>query len=351
MTDSAVGSNRKQCPQCQLVFIGNVINCPCDGAQLIYTAVALAEADIVPGYRLEREIGSGGSAKVYRATTSRTHEPVAIKILHLWHVNDEDMVAHFKLEAELTSRLSSRHTINVKDFGTLEDGRPFMVMDFIDGVSLHSFVENEPVSPDFALPIFIQTAWGLAHCHALGIVHCDIKPSNILLSEDEGERNVVKIVDFGIAKFTHDRLGGLSPQGETRGSPLYMSPEQCMGRPLDQRSDIYSLGCMMYEMLTGRPAFFAAEAIEVMKKHVYEEPLPFFLSPSEGACGLEKIVMKAMAKKVEDRYSDISRLQIDLQRCLAKMRSQQASARRQRMQIVQPISAAQAVSKQSNAVA
>ncbi|MBU6455793.1 MAG: serine/threonine protein kinase [Cyanobacteria bacterium REEB67] len=338
------GSNRKQCPQCHLVFIGDVQTCPCDGSVLAYTSLVSYDAEVVPGYRLEREVGSGGSAKVYKAVCLQTHEPVAVKILHEWHVDDLDQVEHFNKEAELTSRLSSRHTINVKDFGTLPDLRPYMVMDYIDGQPLSSFIENEPVSADWALPIFVQIAWGLAHCHALGIVHCDIKPSNILLSEQGDDRNVVKIVDFGIAKSVHDLNGTGSPEGETRGSPLYMSPEQCMGRVLDNRSDIYSLGCLMYEMLTGRPVFFAAEAVAVMKKHVYETPMPFFLSPNEGAAGLEKIVLKAISKKVGDRYQDISRLQIDLQRCLASMRSQQAVERRRRMQVVQPLYAVPAVS-------
>ena len=338
VTDStSAGPNRKQCPQCHLVFIGNVVSCPCDGSLLLYTAIPLTDAHQIEGYRLEREVGSGGSAKVFKAVCLKTHQPVAIKILHEWHINDVDQLQHFNKEAELTSRLSSRHTINVRDFGTLADGRPFMVMDYIDGLSLSSFIENEPVSADWALPIFVQIAWGLAHCHALGIIHCDIKPSNILLADENSERNVVKIVDFGIAKSAHDLMGTGSPQGETRGSPLYMSPEQCMGRVLDHRSDIYSLGCLMYEMLTGRPVFFAAEAVAVMKKHVYETPMPFFLSPTEGAAGLEKIVLKAISKKVEDRYQDISRLQIDLQRCLATMRSQQSVARRSRMQVLQVV--------------
>jgi serine/threonine-protein kinase len=192
-----------------------------------------------------------------------------------------------------------------------------MVMDFIDGCCVSSIVDKDGAMPCHrALPIFIQVAEGLAHAHEQGIVHRDIKLSNIMLVTQNGVLDIVKIVDFGIAKQwlkTDNNMEAFTLAGEVHGSPLYMSPEQCRGITLDHRSDIYSLGSVMYEMLTGRPIFTGENPVTVMTKHIHEAPKPLGL-PISIICGeIERIVLKALAKKPEDRYSTANDLKSDLQ--------------------------------------
>ena len=304
---------RKFCQHCHLLFIGEVATCPTDGSVLVAASVADDEANLVPGYRLLREVGIGATAKVFKAVRLADQSEFAIKILHPWLLEDFDTVCRFSNEAEISSRLSSCHTVSVEESGRLADGRPFMVMEYIEGFDISTVLEKqEPMAPSWAVPVFMQLASGLAHCHDQGIVHKDIKPANVLLAE-MGGKIVVKIVDFGIAQQTlAGNVVSLLRAGETVGSPMYMSPEQCMGRVVDQRSDIYSMGCLMYEILTGQPVFFAEDAVTLMKKHVYQEAAPFVLLPTRQVILLEKIVFKAMAKNPFDRYQNVHAMLKDL---------------------------------------
>jgi serine/threonine-protein kinase len=292
-------------------------HCPHDGSQLTILASDQIDPGTVPGFRLEEEIGQGATGLVYKATRIGTSESLAIKILHLSLVGDVEMVQRFKQEAELTSSLSSRHIVGVKEYGLLKDGRPYMVMDYIQGCCVSSIVDEEgAMAPHRALPIFIQVAIGLAHTHEHGIMHRDIKLNNIMLVNNKDDHDLVKIVDFGIAKqwLKSDVDGAvLTLAGAALGSPLYMSPEQCLGRKMDHRTDIYSLGSVMYEMLTGRPIFSGPDPISIMKQHIYEPPLPMDLPISCASAEIEPIVLKALAKNPADRYSSVNELKSDLQ--------------------------------------
>jgi serine/threonine protein kinase len=316
-------SSKRLCLVCNLVFTGNLTICPCDGSQLAIAPKPKIEAEIVPGFRLKRQIGQGSAGIVYQATRIATGESVAIKILRLSLVSDLEVVRRFKQEVELTSRLSSRHIVTVKEFGLVYDGRPYMVMDYIDGCCLSSLVGEEcAMSSDRALPIFIQVAIGLANAHEHGIMHRDIKLSNIMLVGSK-PNDVVKIVDFGIAKQWLNNSNssmGFTLAGEAVGSPSYMSPEQCLGTTVDQRTDIYSLGCVMYETLTGRPVFEGQNAVAVMSKHINEIPSPMALPTSCVSAELERIAFKAMAKNPEDRYATANQLKSALQFSLYKLK-------------------------------
>jgi serine/threonine protein kinase len=312
------------CFVCNLEYMGDLKQCPCDGSKLTLVSEPPDQPDIVPGFRLEGEIGQGAAGRVYKAVRIGTTEPVAVKILHLSLVNDLDLVQRFKQEAELTSRLSSRHIVAVRQYGLLNDGRPYLAMDYIDGSCVSSIVDKEgSMAPQRALPIFIQVATGLAHAHAHGIMHRDIKPNNIMLIDMEGECDVVKIVDFGIAKHWSKDGSGMAPQtlaGEAIGSPLYMSPEQCLGRAVDQRTDIYSLGSVMYETLTGRPIFTGANAFTIMTKHIHETPQAMGLPKFPAFADIERIVLKALAKRPAERYATVNDLKSDLEFCLYNLK-------------------------------
>ena len=213
----------KFCLVCHLTFQGDVKKCPCDGSPLTVIHDREVRLDLIPGFKLEGESGHGSTGKVYRATRLSNGETVAIKILHLPLVDDLELVLRFKQEAELTSRLSSKHIVGVKEFGLLNDGRPYMIMDYIEGPCVSTIVHAEgAMDVERALPIFIQVATGLAHAHEQGIMHRDIKLSNIMLVDQDGEIDVAKIVDFGIAKQWHRWNGAataLTAAGEALAAP------------------------------------------------------------------------------------------------------------------------------------
>jgi len=314
-------SGERLCLVCNQTYPGDQLSCPSDKTPLIAIFDHHKEADSVPGYALLDLAGRGASSKVYKGQHIETGKIVAIKILHQTLATSLDLVRRFKKEAELSSRLSSPHTVALNNFGLLSDGRPYMVMEHIDGVPAHLAVTKpEKFSLQRALPIFIQIADGLAHAHDIGIVHRDIKPSNIMLLEAHGMRDFVKIVDFGIAKmWSHDSSMVLTREGEAVGSPMYMSPEQCMGTTVDQRTDIYSLGCLMYEMLTGRLIFTAEDPMKLMGKHISEMPPPMALSDSPASLEMERIVTKALAKNPKNRHVRAMQLKFELQAVLCSL--------------------------------
>ncbi len=306
------------CLVCNLDYIGSLQRCPKDGSPLVLLESAPPLADQVPGYILEKEIGKGATGKIYKAIETETNSVSAIKIMHEFLANEQEIVARFNQEAALTHRLNSPHTVGVKKFSWLSDGRPYIVMEYVEGVSASSLISEEPIAAERAVPIFIQIASGLSHAHKHGIMHRDIKPSNIMLV-NEGTRDLVKIVDFGCAK----RLSAsdksalhLTNQGEAVGSPIYMSPEQCQGHPIDHRTDIYSLGCVMYEMLTGRPIFSARDIIQLMHKHINEDPAPLNLPTAFMATELNRIVRKAVAKNPNHRFQDANEIKQELEQSL-----------------------------------
>lgn len=211
---------------------------------------------MIDKYEIFEPIGRGGKSVVFKARDSETQKIVACKLLLPQLLDDERNTKRFKQEAIAAKRLEHPNINSVSDFGEWR-GQLYMIMEYLEGMSLAELIEKQgKLSINQAVPIFVQIANGCAYAHGKNIIHRDLKPSNVLLTQKNGQNDFVKIIDFGIAKIMSDStIAGtkLTRTGEVFGSPLYMSPEQCMGHVVDQTSDIYSLGTLMYEALTGRP--------------------------------------------------------------------------------------------------
>lgn len=266
-------------------------------------------------YKLISVLGAGGMGTVYKAKDILVDRIVAIKVLRADSHND-DLIRRFQREAKIAARIDHRNCLGLLDFG-IDNDRPYLVMPFVDGRTLSEFIKQErSIAPLTAIELFIQICEGLDAAHRMGVVHRDIKPSNVVLLESP-VGITVKILDFGIAKLREpDGQSGatMTTTGELLGSPRYMSPEQCEGQPADERSDIYSLGILMYETLTGEPPFRDENVFAIIEKHRKEDPAPLFLSGINNkiAKQLEAIVFKCLAKDPAHRYQVISHLQIDL---------------------------------------
>ncbi len=294
--------------------------CPDDNTPL----TALGEEDQLVGttladrYEIMEVIGGGGMGLVYKARHKLMNRIVAIKMLHKHMISSKDTLKRFQLEAQAASCLSLPNILTVYDFGLTNEGQPYMVMDYLEGTSLADVLEEEHhLLPERAVNIFIQACAGLAHAHQKGVLHRDIKPSNIMLVNFGDQADFVKIVDFGIAKLLNQGVGELTKTGEVYGSPSYMSPEQCRGKETDARSDIYSMGCVMYRTLSGRPLFSGDDIIELLFKQVSEPPAPFDADlniPND----LETAIFKALAKDAGDRYQTMGEFKEALEKYVDK---------------------------------
>ncbi len=277
-------------------------------ARAIRLETSLAGAHI-GNYELESIVAEGGAGSVYRAKHRLLDKFVAFKVLRTDHRLDENTLARFKNEAQLASTFNQENVCNVMDFGILDDGRPYIVMDWIEGQTISDLIKaKNQISSDEAIQILLQVCEGLKYAHRKGLVHRDIKPSNVILSRSENGVTA-KIVDFGIAKLIDHEGEQLTNTGVVLGSPPYMSPEQCMGLPVDYRSDIYSLGCLLYEMLAGRPPFLGETAMLTILGHIQgnltalTEVRKTDLPPS-----LAFVTSKALEKKPEDRFQSVEEL-------------------------------------------
>lgn len=264
-------------------------------------------------YEILSEVGSGASGVVYKAKQLPIGRLVAIKMLHS-HLLTALVIKRFFREAKIISRFSHPNVISIFDFGISDEHKPFIVMDYVEGTALDEMILNtDPFPLDLTKSIVCQVCDGLSHAHAQGVVHRDLKPSNIKLVRLDSGLFLVKILDFGLAKILEGEEGNtdrITNDGETVGTPAYMSPEQVMGKELDQRSDLYSLGCVMYHCLAGMPPFVGETKMETMLKHLNEAPMSLnepgeepFLQPE-----LEAIMMKALAKLPSDRFQSMSAL-------------------------------------------
>ena len=267
-------------------------------------------------YQVVRMLGSGGMAHVY-LVRNPSDKLLAMKILNSEYTHDHEANERFEREARIIRKLRHSNIISVFDFGKMPDGRSYFVMEYVEGESLLSALEREiSLSTRRTCRIFLQICDAMAHAHRNGIVHRDLKPSNIVLLNEGKKTDQVKIVDFGIAKINQTPTevdSRLTQEGQIFGSPAYMSPEQCLGKQIDQRSDIYSIGCVMYQSLCGVPPFAAAPSLALLYKHVTESPPTSIPVPSGNiAPGLEKIVLKTLAKDPNDRYQSMMDIESDL---------------------------------------
>lgn len=270
-------------------------------------------------FRIISVIGLGGMGVVYLAEHAGLKRRCALKILASELVNEKDWL-RFQAEAKTLAGLTHPTLVKVYDLGIHDNHVPFYAMDYLAGRTLETeIIENGPVSIEFALKIFIELLDGLAYAHRNGIIHRDIKPGNIMLCRNENGTTSAKILDFGIAK-----LGGaasrekqnLTSTGEIFGSPYYMSPEQCIGLEVDARSDIYSMGCSLFEALTGFVPFEAETPLDTVALH--EEGAPPSLAEVDGSrkysASMEMVVAKCLSKRPEDRYQSAKEMAIDLMR-------------------------------------
>ncbi|MEU8707405.1 serine/threonine-protein kinase [Streptomyces sp. NPDC048565] len=249
-------------------------------------------------YRLISPIGRGGMGEVWRATDEVLGRAVAVKLL-LGDQADASSTARFRLEAQTAARLSHPHLVAVFDFGSWED-RFFLVMELVEGRSLGDLLEaQESVHPEQVALIAGQAAAGLAAAHRQGIVHRDIKPGNLMLDADGS----VKIGDFGIAQFVDDPSTALTTAGHIVGTSLYLAPERALGRTADSASDMYSLGCVVYQLLVGQPPFRSDTATATLYQHVDTPPVPVRQRGVDVSPAFDSYLLGLLAKQPEDRPS------------------------------------------------
>ena len=254
-------------------------------------------------YQLLEKLGSGGMADVFRARDLMLDRSVAIKVLRKDYSGNAEFQNHFRLEARAAANLSHPNIVTVHDFG-FSDNLLFIVMEYIPGKDLKQLIrEQGRFSVETGIPLIIQACAGLGYAHRAGLVHCDVKPHNMLVSKD----GRLKVTDFGIAR----ALATVTPGERTDvvwGSPLYFSPEQARGEAPSPASDVYSLGVVMYELLCGTPPFTASTSDELARLHISARPIPIREYIPDIPTALEEIIMKVLSKEPAARYRTADQL-------------------------------------------
>ncbi|MFG1998133.1 Stk1 family PASTA domain-containing Ser/Thr kinase [Spirillospora sp. NPDC048911] len=267
-------------------------------------------------YELDGVIGRGGMAEVYRARDLRLDRVVAIKTLRSDLARDPTFQARFRREAQSAASLNHPSVIAVYDTGEDMIGDtsiPYIVMEYVDGSTLRDLLrENRALMPEKALEIVDGILRALDYSHRGQIVHRDIKPANVMLTRN----HEVKVMDFGIARAMHDAASTMTQTAQVIGTAQYLSPEQARGERVDARSDIYSTGCVLYELLTGKPPFTGDSPVAIAYQHVREEPIPPSQVDPEIPQWADAIVLKAMAKDADHRYQDATEFRQEIQRAL-----------------------------------
>ncbi|MCU0692232.1 MAG: serine/threonine protein kinase, partial [Polyangiaceae bacterium] len=265
-------------------------------------------------YRVEAELGTGGMGAVYRAEHTLMRKRLAIKVLHPEMTRQPEVVARFEREAMAAAHIEHPNVAAATDFGKLEDGSFFLVLEYVEGRSLREVLDAEQLGPSRVLHIGKQITSALVRAHSLGIVHRDLKPENVMLVKRDDDPDFVKVLDFGIAKVPVAEITketgrphkALTQAGMVYGTPEYMAPEQALGREVDARADLYALGVMFYEMLSGRRPFEADNPVTLLGMQVTQCPPPFAKTaptrpiPTE----LEALVMELLEKEAERRPTD-----------------------------------------------
>lgn len=311
-----MSSYKKVCLSCKTEYDSQDDSCPRDGGQLVPVANdPLIGTTFADKYQILKVLGSGGMSVIYQARHKYMERICAVKLLHPFLVADASMFQRFQYEAKAASNLDHPNVVRVHDFGITDDGRAYLVMDYLSGEDLSSILERDVILPeDKAREIFRQACMGLDHAHSKGVIHRDLKPSNLFLEPQSDGSIIVKLVDFGIAKINVpgeiESGQNLTRTGEVFGSPLYMSPEQCAGLSLDARSDIYSLGCLMYEVVAGKTPLIGSTAFDTMQMHLKTKPQkPTEVSPRISLSPqTEAVIMQCLAKRPADRFSSVADL-------------------------------------------
>lgn len=306
----------RTCEICGTIF--DIAAAKCDDCRMPLPDVEEIEfpggKDFTDKYEVNGVLGRGGMSTVFKARHKGLSKDFAIKFMDEARSNDPQYLRRFQLEAQALSQMSHPNVVSIHDYGVSESRYPYIVMDYVEGVPLSRALnrfEAFPVSR--CLNIFKQSCRGIGHAHKKGIIHRDLKPANIILSTNEGREHVI-IVDFGVAKRIETEntpSERLTREGKVFGTTTYMSPEHCLGQKLDPRSDIYAFGCIMYEVLTGRPPFVGDNVLDTLQKQINEdaEPLAKARERNDLPAGLELIVHKTLEKVPADRYQDMDELE------------------------------------------
>ena len=322
----AVAHQIKVCPTCKGEYAGGELFCPVDATRLL-TSSQLGSARRDPNdpligallaqrYEIIRLIGEGGMGLVYEGVHKDIDKKVAIKVLRDDLSRRPDVVARFRQEAKSASRIGHEHIVDVSDFGETVFGSSYFVMEYLAGQDLADVLANQAIiDPERVVQIAVQCCEALGSTHRKRIVHRDMKPENVFLTERDGIKDFVKIVDFGIAMMSDIETEGapgrkLTKTGMIFGTPEYMSPEQAAGKELDHRVDIYAMGVIMFECLAGRVPFVGDTFMGILTKHLFDEPprIRDINPASEVNLQLETVIRKAMAKDPTERYETMDEL-------------------------------------------
>src|SRR6059036_4271850 len=307
----------KICPVCATQYRDDVRFCPNDGQTLRSSGPThdLVGQVLADRYHIMKKLGEGGMGQVYLAEHVKMGRRSAIKVMNPSMVHDPEAVARFNREASNASRISDAHVCAIYDFGETPEGLIYLAMEFIEGEPLTELIRSEGALPlARAADIAIQVAAALQAAHELGIVHRDLKPDNIMLTRGRDGVDLVKVVDFGIAK----AVGGDDSQKVTKtglvvGTPEFMSPEQLSGDKLDGRSDLYSLALVLFKTLTGKLPFEATTVQETMIKRLTDEPVKLAAARPDlqFPTGLQETLDAALARSPVDRYQSAAKFAAD----------------------------------------
>ncbi len=312
------------CSGCNHGYADTALFCPNCGRPKIRTAVGDALVGKILGERFQVQalLGQGASGTIYRAEHVTLRRRVAIKVLHAELSRDDLAIERFRREATTVADIDNEHIVEIHDFGRTPDGRLYLAMELLEGETLDTVLQREKqLSIERAADILIQVGEALMEAHAIGYVHRDLRPRNIYLTTRRAKTNFVKLLDFGLAKLVDtDGPVANAPDatnlGMTFGDPRYMSPEQARGDRIDRRADIYQLGCVAYEILTGAPPFSGNRVFDILTKQVTEAPSPLPTRRPGVPLWMEAAVAKMLAKDPENRFATTSRMVEALRRGL-----------------------------------
>ena len=286
------------------------------------SAAPVREGDILAGkYKVEKILGMGGMGVVVAAEHIALSQKVALKFVLPGALSDTQSVERFLREARAAVRLKSEHVAKVLDVGTLENGAPYMVMEYLEGADLGSVLsERGPLPIEAACDYVVQACEAVAEAHSLGIIHRDIKPQNLFLTQRVGGGPMIKVLDFGVSKVTGPSSKNLTQTTAVMGSPLYMSPEQMRSsRNVDPRSDVWAMGVVLYEMITGHVPFDAESMPELCLKVVSDPPRPMEDFRPNVPAALNAIVLRCLEKNPDKRYADMSEVATALESFIPPM--------------------------------